>query len=102
VAFQGGPAGLDFVAPPPALLGQGIRSRVGLGLAHNGDLVMTWLPETDLRLAAVPQRAVLLGGVAARTPLGELGLTSLEGLRPWHPIGLERLGPDLLWQLEAP
>ena len=84
VPFQGGPAGLDFVAPPPALLGQGIRSRVGLSLARNGDLVMSWLPETERRLAAVPQRAVLLGGVAAMD-LGYFGIQDGDDMPRWHP-----------------
>jgi len=81
-------------------------------LAVRGCNQVLWECGPDLAAAALDQGCVqalaavvapkLLGGVAARTPLGELGLTSLEGLRPWHPIGLERLGPDLLWQLEAP
>ena len=81
-------------------------------LAARGCKQVLWECGPDLAAAALDQGCVqalaavvapkLLGGVAARTPLGELGLTSLEGLRPWHPVGLERLGPDLLWQLEAP
>ncbi len=84
VAFQGAPAGLQFIAPPPALLGQGIRSRISLGLARNGELEMTWLPETVRRLTAVPQRAVLLGGVAAMD-LGYFGVLDGDDQPRWHP-----------------
>ena len=44
----------------------------------------------------------LLGGVAARTPLGDLGLTAMDQVLPWPEAGLSRLGPDLLWQLDQP
>jgi len=44
----------------------------------------------------------LLGGDAARTPLGELGLVEVNQAEPWGLEGLQALGPDLLWQLRAP
>ena len=41
----------------------------------------------------------LLGGLPARTPLGELGLVRMEEALPWASLELERIGPDLLWRL---
>ena len=41
----------------------------------------------------------LLGGVAARTPLGDLGLEDVNEAPQWGLQGLERLGVDWLWQL---
>ena len=43
----------------------------------------------------------LLGGLAARTPLGDLGLTAMTQVGVWSEQGLQRLGPDLLWRLET-
>jgi diaminohydroxyphosphoribosylaminopyrimidine deaminase/5-amino-6-(5-phosphoribosylamino)uracil reductase len=43
----------------------------------------------------------LLGGLAARTPLGDLGLHAMEQVSPWREQGVWRLGPDLLWQLHT-
>ena len=44
----------------------------------------------------------LLGGEAARTPLGDLGLSDVQQASTWSSQELQRLGPDLLWQLQAP
>ena len=44
----------------------------------------------------------LLGGNAARTPLGDLGLTDVAQANLWSSERLQQLGPDLLWQLQAP
>ena len=52
------------------------------------------------RLAAVVAPK-LLGGVAARTPLGDLGLERLAAAPVLTPV-LERLGPDRLWLAELP
>ena len=41
----------------------------------------------------------LLGGLAARTPLGDLGLVDVGDAKQWGLQGLERLGSDWLWQL---
>ena len=41
----------------------------------------------------------LLGGVAARTALGDLGLVDVNEAQQWHGQGVERLGADWLWQL---
>jgi diaminohydroxyphosphoribosylaminopyrimidine deaminase/5-amino-6-(5-phosphoribosylamino)uracil reductase len=43
----------------------------------------------------------LLGGIPARTPLGELGFTSLQELPAWQAEPAVTLGPDLLWRLAA-
>lgn len=43
----------------------------------------------------------LLGGLAARTPLGDLGLVDVNQAQQWGFGGLERLGPDWLWQLHT-
>jgi diaminohydroxyphosphoribosylaminopyrimidine deaminase/5-amino-6-(5-phosphoribosylamino)uracil reductase len=43
----------------------------------------------------------LLGGLPARTPLGELGLMGMDEVTAWRPLGLERLGADLLWRLRG-
>ena len=41
----------------------------------------------------------LLGGVAARTALGDLGLVDVNEAQQWGLQGVERLGADWLWQL---
>jgi diaminohydroxyphosphoribosylaminopyrimidine deaminase/5-amino-6-(5-phosphoribosylamino)uracil reductase len=41
----------------------------------------------------------LLGGVAARTPLGDLGLVDVNEAPQWGLQGVERLGVDWLWHL---
>jgi diaminohydroxyphosphoribosylaminopyrimidine deaminase/5-amino-6-(5-phosphoribosylamino)uracil reductase len=43
----------------------------------------------------------LLGGTPARTPLGELGLQSMDQVQSWQVRRLQHLGPDLLWNLSA-
>jgi len=40
--------------------------------------------------------------VAARTPLGSLGLASLSAAPVLEPLALQQLGPDLLWELALP
>jgi diaminohydroxyphosphoribosylaminopyrimidine deaminase/5-amino-6-(5-phosphoribosylamino)uracil reductase len=52
------------------------------------------------QLAAVVA-PILLGGEAARTPLGSLGLTSVEAAPSWRQRQRRWLGRDLLWELEA-
>jgi len=44
----------------------------------------------------------LMGGQPARTPLGELGFTSMAQVRSWQAQGPQHLGSDLLWQLSSP
>jgi diaminohydroxyphosphoribosylaminopyrimidine deaminase/5-amino-6-(5-phosphoribosylamino)uracil reductase len=81
-------------------------------LAERGCNQVLWECGAELAAAAVRQGCVqdlaaviaprLLGGDAARTPLGSLGLTSLEGVERWPTLGMEPLGPDLLWRLTSP
>jgi diaminohydroxyphosphoribosylaminopyrimidine deaminase/5-amino-6-(5-phosphoribosylamino)uracil reductase len=52
------------------------------------------------RIAAVVAPK-LLGGDAARTPLGELGLVDVNQAETWCLEGLEQLGTDLVWHLNA-
>ena len=51
------------------------------------------------RLAAVVAPK-LLGGLAACTPLGDLGLVDVNQAFPWHGAPANRLGRDLLWLLQ--
>ncbi|MCT0248894.1 bifunctional diaminohydroxyphosphoribosylaminopyrimidine deaminase/5-amino-6-(5-phosphoribosylamino)uracil reductase RibD [Synechococcus sp. CS-205] len=44
----------------------------------------------------------LLGGDAARTPLGDLQLSSMAMVAPWGERGLSRSGADLIWELNGP
>ena len=80
-------------------------------LGQRGCNQVLWECGPELAAAALRQGCVqriaavmapkLLGGVAARTPLGDLGLTSMEEVSPWSDAGRSLLGPDLLWQLSA-
>ena len=44
----------------------------------------------------------LLGGLAARTPVGDLGLEGLDQVQSWRELERTGLGSDLLWELESP
>jgi len=44
---------------------------------------------------------VLLGGEQARTPLGDLQLEDVNAAPRWNGERMQRLGPDLLWRLQA-
>ena len=80
-------------------------------LGQRGCNQVLWECGPELAAAALRQGCVqrvaavmapkLLGGVAARTPLGDLGLTSMEEVSPWSDAGRSLLGPDLLWQLSS-
>ena len=80
-------------------------------LAARGCNQVLWECGPALAAAALRQDCVqqiaavvapkLLGGEAARTPLGDLGLTDVQQAQLWTGEGLQRLGPDLLWQLNA-
>ena len=79
-------------------------------LAQRGCNQVLWECGPELAAAALQQGCVqqlaavvapkLLGGQAARTPLGDLGLSTMQQVCTWSERGLQRLGPDLLWQLE--
>ena len=80
-------------------------------LAQRGCNQVLWECGPELAAAALREGCVqrvaaviapkLLGGQAARTPLGELGFTSLDQLPTWQTEPPLRLDRDLLWQLKA-
>ena len=79
-------------------------------LAERGCNQVLWECGPTLAAAALRQGCVqriaavtapkLLGGLAARTPLGDLALTDVSQAEPWNGDQLQRLGNDLLWWLE--
>ncbi|MGC5195495.1 bifunctional diaminohydroxyphosphoribosylaminopyrimidine deaminase/5-amino-6-(5-phosphoribosylamino)uracil reductase RibD [Aphanothece microscopica] len=81
-------------------------------LAARGCNQVLWECGPDLAAAALAQGCVqqvaaviapkLMGGTPARTPLGDLGFTSMEQVPAWQATPPRGLGPDLLWQLKAP
>jgi diaminohydroxyphosphoribosylaminopyrimidine deaminase/5-amino-6-(5-phosphoribosylamino)uracil reductase len=81
-------------------------------LAQRGCNQVLWECGPPLAAEAIKQGCVqqlaaviapkLLGGLAARTPLGDLGLVDVDEAQQWDGQGLERLGPDWLWQLGLP
>ena len=80
-------------------------------LAQRGCNQVLWECGPELAAAALRQGCVqqiaavlapkLLGGIAARTPLGELGLVDVNQAEPWGTERLQRLGDDLLLELSA-
>ena len=78
-------------------------------LAQRGCNQVLWECGPELAAAAIREGCVqhlaaviapkLLGGTAARTPLGDLGFTALDQLPPWQAESPQRLGADLLWML---
>ncbi len=81
---------------------------LALALAQRGCNQVLWECGPELAAAAVRQGCVqqlaaviapkLLGGLAARTVLGDLGLDRLEGAWALRGQDIRWLGPDLLWQ----
>jgi diaminohydroxyphosphoribosylaminopyrimidine deaminase/5-amino-6-(5-phosphoribosylamino)uracil reductase len=81
-------------------------------LAARGANQVLWECGPELAAAALGQGCVqrvaavvapkLLGGVAARTPLGDLGLTELAQAPSWHQATLDRCGVDWIWTLAEP
>jgi len=62
------------------------------------------LAASALRQGCVQELAVviapkLLGGLPARTPVGELGLVGMDQVLPWREQQRSSLGGDLLWRL---
>ena len=100
---QAGVEGLELAHCEPADL---LRVLAGRGCNR-----VLWecgpgLAAAALRQGCVQQLAavvapILLGGEAARTPLGSLGLTSVEAAPSWRQRQRRWLGRDLLWELEA-
>ena len=81
---------------------------LALALARRGCNQVLWECGPELGAAAVRQDCVqqlaaviapkLLGGLPARTALGDLGLERLDGRWALQGLELRWLGPDLLWQ----
>jgi diaminohydroxyphosphoribosylaminopyrimidine deaminase/5-amino-6-(5-phosphoribosylamino)uracil reductase len=81
-------------------------------LAARGCNRVLWECGPELATAALRQGCVqelaaviapkLLGGLAARTPVGDLGLEGLDQVQPWRELERRDLGSDLLWELESP
>jgi diaminohydroxyphosphoribosylaminopyrimidine deaminase/5-amino-6-(5-phosphoribosylamino)uracil reductase len=81
-------------------------------LARRGCNQVLWECGPELAAAAVREGCVqevaaviapkLLGGQPARTPLGELGFTTMAEVPNWSSQPVQTLGPDLLWRLSAP
>jgi len=81
-------------------------------LARRGCNQVLWECGPELAAAALRQGCVqevaaviaprLMGGTPARTPLGDLGHTSMAEVPSWAAQVVEILGPDLLWRLTAP
>ncbi|MCX5948921.1 MAG: bifunctional diaminohydroxyphosphoribosylaminopyrimidine deaminase/5-amino-6-(5-phosphoribosylamino)uracil reductase RibD [Cyanobacteria bacterium] len=81
-------------------------------LGQRGCNQVLWECGPELAAAALRQGCVqrvaaviapkLLGGLAARTPLGDLGLTGLDQAPPWNERAAARLGNDRLWILDNP
>ena len=81
-------------------------------LAKRGCNQVLWECGPELAAAALRQGCVqkvaaviapkLLGGRPAQTPLGDLGLVTIDAAEPWGHGQIRRLGHDMLWQLVAP
>ena len=81
-------------------------------LAARGCNRVLWECGPELAAAALRQGCVqelaaviapkLLGGLAARTPLGNLGLEGLAQVQSWRELERRDLGSDLLWELGIP
>ena len=81
-------------------------------LARRGINQVLWECGPELASTAMGQGCVqelaaviapkILGGLPARTPLGELGFTAMEQLPEWRRQPPEAIGPDWLWRLQLP
>ncbi|NDC14983.1 MAG: bifunctional diaminohydroxyphosphoribosylaminopyrimidine deaminase/5-amino-6-(5-phosphoribosylamino)uracil reductase RibD [Synechococcaceae bacterium WB9_2_170] len=43
----------------------------------------------------------VMGGIPARTPIGELGFHQMDQVASWQSLAPASLGPDLLWRLRS-
>ena len=69
--------------------------------AGNRSLAASALRQGCVQRIAAVVAPKLLGGAAARTPLGDLGLVEVHQAEAWNLAVLQRLGNDWLWQLNA-
>ena len=80
-------------------------------LAQRGCNQVLWECGPELAAAAIQQGCVqrlaavmapkVLGGHAARTALGDLGLVDVNQAEPWMPLRLQQLGQDWCLELNA-
>ena len=101
LASQSGPQRLELPSCEPAALMEALAAR--------GCNRVLWECGPELAAAALRQGCVqelaaviapkLLGGQAARTPLGDLGQESLDQAQPWRELERTNLGSDWLWRL---
>jgi len=81
-------------------------------LAQRGCNRVLWECGPELAAAALREGCVqelaavvapkLMGGAAARTPLGELGFTAMDQVPLWGGGAPQPLGHDWLWRLQSP
>lgn len=105
-------AALDRLGVPRLALGRSEPQVLLDALAQRGCNSVLWECGPELAAAALTQGCVqqvaavvapkLLGGLAARTVLGDLGLERMEQAPVLVEGRLGRLGPDLFWTLEVP
>jgi len=79
-------------------------------LAQRGCNQVLWECGPELAAAAIREGCVqelaaviaptVLGGIPARTPVGDLGFASMDHLPGWQAFAPQRLGADLLWRLQ--
>jgi len=101
LASQSGPQRLELPSCEPAALMEALAAR--------GCNRVLWECGPELAAAALRQGCVqelaaviapkLLGGQAARTPLGDLAQESLDQAQPWRELERTNLGGDWLWRL---
>ena len=111
-AGEAGRAALDRLGVERLELGSCEPLALLEALARRGANQVLWECGPVLAASAVRQGCVqrvaavvapkLLGGLAARAPLGDLGLTRLDECPPWRELALERCGNDRIWTLAAP
>jgi diaminohydroxyphosphoribosylaminopyrimidine deaminase/5-amino-6-(5-phosphoribosylamino)uracil reductase len=81
-------------------------------LARRGCNRVLWECGPELAAAAISEGCVqevaavvapkVMGGTAARTPLGELGFTAMDQVPLWSGGAPQPLGHDWLWRLQPP
>ena len=81
-------------------------------LARRGCNQVLWECGPELAAAAIREDCVqdvaaviapkLMGGIPARTPLGDLGYTSMDAIHTWTAARPQALGDDWMWRLQLP
>ena len=85
---------------------------LALALAQRGCNRVLWECGPELAASALKEGCVqeiaaviapkLMGGLPARTPLGDLGFEHMDQVPGWQALAPVSLGADLLWRLEQP